>query len=388
MQNPLAGKRVIIAAGPGGVGKTTTAAALAVAAARTGVRTVVATIDPAPRLIDALALPNLDAVPRALPAQTASRLRVPEGSVFACRIDAASAFAAAVAEFTQDHARRARIVTNTIYQQITTTLTGAQEYAAALSLEALADDPRFDLVVLDTPPAANALEFFDAPRRLAAAIDSPLIRWLVPQTGARRLLSVGRLSSGGGVVLRGLSRLVGSQFLAELGEFLGDFQPVLDGLLSRTQIVDDLLKGPATAVLVVCIPEPQAMDEAIRFSLALGELGVSPRSFVVNRVMPPPQVVHAEALQAALLKIPGFAEGVPDVAAAVQALSDAASTVAALAAQHALSRDRLSKAFAHAAVATMPLQAATANPLDLLDHTATILGSKGLGPRSTDFNDC
>lgn len=387
MQNPLASKRVVICAGPGGVGKTTTAAALAVAAARAGVRTVVATIDPAPRLVDALALPELDATPRPLPAPTAERLGVPKDHVFASRIDAAAAFATLVAEYAKDQGRKQRILSNTIYQQITTTLTGAQEYAAALSLEALAADPRFDLVVLDTPPAANALEFFDAPSRLAAAIESPLVRWLLPHGRGRKLLTMGTLSSGGGVVLRALSRLVGSQFLADLGEFLADFQPVLEGFSARTQSVESRLKGPDTVVVVVCIPEPQAMDEAMVFSTQLAELGVAPRAFIVNRVMPTPGLVDAPGIAAALGQLPDVQQNIANVQEAAAVLAEAAATVKALAAQQLRQRDRLAGAFPSSAVATMPLQEATPNALDLLHETSTCLAAKGLTPRSPLFRD-
>ncbi len=387
MRNPLAAKRLVICAGPGGVGKTTTAAALAVAAARSRLRVVVATIDPAPRLIDALALPSLAAAPSALPAAIAQKLGVPPDSVFACRIDTASAFAALVSEFVSDPGHQARILANTIYKQITTTLTGAQEYAAALSLKALAEDQRFDLVVLDTPPAANALEFFDAPTRLAAAIESPLIRWLVPQQGGSKLLNAGRLSSGGGVVLRALSKLVGSQFLADLGTFLADFQPVLGGLSKRTHEVEALLKGPASAVVVVCLPEPQAMDEAITFSGKLASLGVPPVAFIVNRMMVAPRLHTAEAIADALRAVPHLIAKVPDLEKAATTLAEANQTVAVLATQHARQRDRLVAAFPSSAVGSVALLESTDDALDLLNKTAEALGAKGLTPASLVFKD-
>ena len=387
MQNPLAAKRVVICAGPGGVGKTTTAAAFAVAAARAGMRTIVATIDPAPRLIDALALPALDPTPRALPTTTAAKLGIPPESVYASRIDAAHAFASLVREFALDRAQQARIISNTIYQQITTTLTGAQEYAAALALKDLADDARFDLVVLDTPPAANALEFFDAPARLAAATQSPLIRWLVPDKKTRKLLNPGKLSSGGGLVLRALSKLVGSQFLDDLGTFLADFHPVLAGLSSRTEMVETLLKGPTTAVLVVCLPEPQAMDEAIDFSKQLADLGVPPAAFLVNRMLMQPDLRDPQSIAMALAAVPGFVDKFPDVLGAASTLAAATKTVEQLATQHARQRDRLIAAFPANAVGSVPLLESTHNALDLLDQTARAITAKGLTPQSTTFTD-
>lgn len=380
MQNPLAGTRVVICAGPGGVGKTTTAAALAVAAARAGIRTVVATIDPAPRLVDALALPRLDPEPRPLPEATAQKLGVQPGCLFAARIDAVQAFAALVAEFAGDAQRADRIIANGIYQQITTTLSGAQEYAAALSLQALTNDPRFDLVILDTPPAANALEFFDAPSRLAAAIDSPMIKWLIPPVGGRRLLSLTRLGSSGGVVLRALSRLVGNRFLADLGEFLAEFEPVLQGFLTRTATVQTLLTGKTTAVVVVCIPEPQALDEAMGFARQLQGMGVGPKAFVINRVMEEPALLDPSEIAQALEDLPAFEHAPALLAESAQAVSQAAITVDAVAKQQKLERVRLEQTFGETCVATIPLFEAQAGPLGLLDQTATRLASAGLTP--------
>lgn len=385
MHNPLAGKRVIICAGPGGVGKTTTAAALGVAAARVGLRTIVATIDPAPRLVDALALPQLDPEPRALPDETARKLGLAPNRLFASRIDAVQAFAALVTEFAGDRALAERIQANTMYQQITTTLSGAQEYAAVLSLQALTEDPRFDLVVLDTPPAANALEFFDAPNRLADAIASPMIKWLIPPSGGRRFLSLGSVGSSGGVVLRALSRLVGSRFLADLGNFLADFQPVLAGFAARTQLVKKVLSGPQTAVTVVCIAEPQAMDEAITFAQKLQALGVGPKAFIVNRVMEQPALLWVEDIAAALEDLPAFEHAPALLAESAQAVADAAVTVDAVAKQQEHQRARLQQMFPEECVATVPLFDAQGSALHLLELTAARLAAANLLPTPAQF---
>jgi anion-transporting ArsA/GET3 family ATPase len=380
MKNPLAGKRVVICAGPGGVGKTTTAAALGVAAARAGLRTVVATIDPAPRLVDALALSHLDPQPRALPEATALKLGLAPDKLFAARIDAVQAFAALVGEFATDPARKERILANAIYQQITTTLSGAQEYAAALSLQTLTDDPRFDLVILDTPPAANALEFFDAPSRLAGAIGSPMIKWLIPPSGGRKLLNLGRLGSSGAVVLRALSRLVGNRFLSDLGDFLADFQPVLEGFLGRTRKVQALLTGPNTAVVIVCIAEPQALDEAMAFAQQLEALGVGPKAFILNRVMESPGLLTIEEIAHALEELPAFEHAPALLAESAQALCDAAATVNDVAQQQEGERKRLQNTFPELCVATVPLLETQGSALRLLEQTATRLNLAGLVP--------
>ena len=190
------------ASGPGGVGKTTTAAALGALAARLGRKTLVCTIDPAPRLADALgdgrARPRAAAGPaRGLP--RAGDRRGGRGRLYAVRLDTARAFARLVEEQVADPEMRRRIFDNTIYRQITTTLTGSQEYAATLALYELARAGAYDLIVLDTPPTANALDFLDAPKRIAAAVSSPALSWFARPPGRRAaaLLSFRRLRAGG-----------------------------------------------------------------------------------------------------------------------------------------------------------------------------------------------
>src|SRR6185295_10560839 len=171
-------KKILVCAGPGGVGKTTTAAAVGIIAARMGRRTLVSTIDPAPRLADALGLGNLSAEPRPLPEETARPLGIEApGALFAARLDTARAFRRLVEDQVPQAEMRERIFANPIYRQITSTLTGSQEYAATLALHELERSGEYDLIVLDTPPTAHALDFLEAPKRIAAAISSPAVQW-------------------------------------------------------------------------------------------------------------------------------------------------------------------------------------------------------------------
>src|SRR5260370_3731347 len=173
----LSDKGVVVCVGPGGVGKTRTAAALGALQARQGRRTLVATIDPAPRLADALGVGTLSGEPRPVGAEACRMLGIAEeGLLWAVRLDTQRAFAALVEEQVTDEAMRKRIFANTIYRQITTTLSGSQEYAATLALYDLARRKQFDLIVLDTPPTANALESLEAPRRTAEAVASPALQ--------------------------------------------------------------------------------------------------------------------------------------------------------------------------------------------------------------------
>src|SRR5262249_55870168 len=156
------------------------------------------------------------------------------------RLDTERAFAALVEEQVADPEVRRRILGNRIYRQITTTLTGSQEYAATLALHDLARRGDYDLIVLDTPPTANALDFLQAPRRMAAAASSPAIQWFARPAEAGKRFSLQRLRSGSALVLRRLAKFVGSQFLDDVGAFLVDFQFVLAGFLARAEQIDRL----------------------------------------------------------------------------------------------------------------------------------------------------
>ncbi|HEY4188686.1 MAG TPA: ArsA-related P-loop ATPase [Polyangia bacterium] len=299
MSDFLAARRIVVCVGPGGVGKTTTAAALAARAARAGRRTLVTTIDPAPRLADALGV-SLTATPTPVPVAVAAALDLAPGMLHVARLDTEQAFAALVDEQVADAEMRRRIFDNPIYRQITTTLTGSQEYAATLALYDIVRKNEFDLVVLDTPPTANALDFLEAPKRLAEAISSPAIQWFArpPEGGGR--FSLRSLRSGSALVLKRLGKFVGSQFLEDIAAFLTDFQTVLGGFLERAQSVSDRLRRPDVAFLLVLAPEAPAVDEALYFERRLREAGIVLTAFVVNRVHARPGLSDADELAAHL----------------------------------------------------------------------------------------
>ena len=324
-------KRILVCVGPGGVGKTTTAAAIGALAARRGRRTLICTIDPAPRLADALGVGGLGPDPRAVPPAACRALGIPDDGIerlFAVRLDTEQTFARFVESEVADPAMRRRIFDNTIYRQITTALTGSQEYAATLALYDLARNSGFDLIVLDTPPTANALDFLDAPKRIAAAISSPAIKWFARSPagapGAARF-SFQRLWAGGALVVRRLAKLVGSQFLDDVAAFLVDFQGVLGGFLNRANAIDRLLRGDDVSFLLVLAPAAAAVEEALYFHRRLHEAGVPLGAFIANRVAPAPGIVEGGALAAALRAEPAFA----DLSSA--AIAEAAARLAPLA---------------------------------------------------------
>ncbi len=357
-------KRILVCVGPGGAGKTTTAAAVGALAARCGRRTLVATIDPAPRLADALGTGGLDGEPRPVPAAACRALGIEDAGgerLFAVRLDTERTFARLVADEVADPEMRRRIFGNTIYRQITTTLTGSQEYAATLALHAFAREGGFDLVVLDTPPTANALDFLDAPARIRGAVSSPAIKWFARPTDGGRRFSLARLRTGGALVLRRLAKLVGSSFLDDLGAFLVDFQGALGGFLARADAIDRMLRGADVAFLLVLAPAVAAVDEALYFYARLAQAGIPLGGFVANRVEPPPGLDDPSAIAAALRADPAFG-GLADVTVA-----DAAARLAAAARAHgglrASERRELTRLAQHA-----PGVAVTEVPL--LDHDA------------------
>ncbi len=362
-------KRIVVCVGPGGVGKTTTAAALGATAARLGRKTLVCTIDPAPRLADALGVGGLGPEPRPVPAEACRVLGIPAegaGRLYAVRLDTARAFARLVDEQVADPEMRRRIFENGIYRQVTTSLTGSQEYAATLALYELAREGAYDLIVLDTPPTANALDFLDAPKRIAAAVSSPALSWFArsPQGdgeagGGLRRLSLRRLRAGGALVLRRLAKLVGSRFLDDVGAFLTDFQQVLGGFLERAKAVDLLLRGADTAFLLVLVPAVAAVDEALYFHGRLREAGVPLSAFIANRVQPAPGITEPGALAKALRATPAFADlSDASLAEAAARLAPLAGTFAAL---HAAERREIAR-LAERAPGTQITQ------IPLLDH--------------------
>ncbi|HXJ23549.1 MAG TPA: ArsA-related P-loop ATPase [Polyangia bacterium] len=362
----VADKRILVCAGPGGVGKTTTAAALGALAARLGKKTLVCTIDPAPRLADALGVGGLGSEPRPVPAEACRALGIQDGQdgqdprLWAVRLDTARAFARLVDEQVADPVMRRRVFENTIYRQITTSLTGSQEYAATLALYELARERRYDLIVLDTPPTANALDFLDAPKRIAAAVSSPALKWFArPPSGGG--LSFQRLRMGGALVLRRLGKLVGSTFLEDLAAFLVDFQDVLAGFLTRAQAVDALLRSAEAAFLLVLAPVGVAVEEALYFHGRLQGAGVPVAGFVANRVQPAPGLTDATALRDALRASAAYAElSDQAVAAAAARLASLAREFQAIHATESRALERLAARAAATPVIRIPL----------LDHDA------------------
>lgn len=283
LSNLLGDKRVVVCSGAGGVGKTTTSAAIALAAARGGKRAVVLTIDPARRLADALGLPSLPSDPAPVPRALLDQAGVPpEGSLHAMMLDPRATFDGLVRKLNPPDAAK-KILDNRLYQQVSGMLAGMQEYTAEEKLHELYADPRFDVIVLDTPPTRNALDFLEAPSKLMRFLDERVLRWFVPQQPKGPF---GFLQRTGKIVGSVLGRIFGERFADELAEFLGILGGMTGTLRQHAEEVREILASPRSTFLLVTAPEAASLDDAVYFRRRLTELGLPFGGYVVNRLHP------------------------------------------------------------------------------------------------------
>lgn len=297
--------RCLVCVGPGGVGKTSTSAALAIEAGRRGRRTVVLTIDPARRLANALGLPEIGSVERDLPpsAFTEAGLEPPRARVSAAMLDIAEAWDEMVRTHHPDPEQRERLLNNRLYHALSTALAGSQEYMAMEKLHRLAERPddRPDLIVLDTPPATHALDFLEAPSKIIDALDNDATRWILEAgaPGRRRRL----LDSGSSLFLKTIARFTGMELLQELAELLSAFSAMFDGWRDRARAVQDLLAAEGTRFCVVGSPTPLGRTEAEAFVLRLRERSLRVGGLVLNRATPELPPADPDAFRAAAAEL-------------------------------------------------------------------------------------
>ena len=269
----LDGKAVCICAGAGGVGKTTTSAAIAVGMARQGLKVAVLTIDPARRLADSLGLPELGNEERRV------ELDAP-GELWAMMLDAKSTFDEIVEKHAPDVRTRDAVLSNRIYKELSTAVAGSQEYMAMEKLHEIHAEGRYDLLVLDTPPSRNALDFLDAPDRLSKFIDSRSLQFfLAPSRTGLKIFS-----RGTGMLFSILKRLTGVDLLQDLSDFFSSFGSMAEGFRERAKAVKALLGEERTTFLLVTSPAHEAIAEAKFFRDKLEEAGMPFGGVVVNRM--------------------------------------------------------------------------------------------------------
>jgi len=287
IQEILAKKEIVVCAGSGGVGKTTTSAAVGLRAAVEGKKVAVLTIDPAKRLASSLGLKELSNSPTKVPPRKFESADLkPKGELWAMMLDTKTTFDEVVMHYAPTQEQAERIIANRFYRNIAGTLSGTQEYMAMEKLYELYAGGDYDMIVIDTPPTRNALDFLDAPKRMTDFFDSKVLKWfLLPY-----------MKAGGGIFkvanmaattfLRLVKRIVGSDVLEDTAEFFGNLEGMYDGFKQRARDVAALLQSDVTSFVVVTSPAEESVTEATFFASRLNESGLPFGALVVNRVHP------------------------------------------------------------------------------------------------------
>ncbi len=271
----LDSSKVIVCLGTGGVGKTTTAAALGYMAAKAGRHVCVVTIDPARRLADAMGISELANTPRKIETST-------DLDLWAVMLDPNSTFDELVQKFATSEEQVEKIFHNSIYQNLTENLSGTQEYMAMEKLHELASDPRFDLLVIDTPTARNAIEFLNAPKRLIGFLENRVFRLLI--SPSQKVLRPVTLATR--MLLRTISKVVGAQVVSDAVEFFQAFEGMEKGFKERAAEVQNLLSQDSTSFVLVTGTHKDTIDEALYFASRLSEFELKVDLIISNRVTP------------------------------------------------------------------------------------------------------
>jgi anion-transporting ArsA/GET3 family ATPase len=355
--------RIIVCCGSGGVGKTTTAAALGLrAAAQHGRNVVVLTVDPARRLAQSMGLTSLDNIPRPVPHVSGPG----GGSLHAMMLDMKRTFD----EIVEQHAdpdRAAQILANPFYQSLSSGFSGTQEYMAMEKLGQLRQSDAWDLIVVDTPPSRSALDFLDAPQRLSRFLDGKLLRLLTApaKVGGRAYLRV--LNAGFGMVTGALTKILGAQVLRDVQTFVSALDTMFGGFRERADYTYQLLRAPGTSFLVIAAPEPDALREASYFVDRLAAEGMPLAGLVLNRVheLPAARLSAARSLAAAetLQAADGAQDGAGGHALAVAALRLHAGRMELAASERRLA-EHFTAAHPHIPVVQIPAQPEDVHDLD------------------------
>jgi anion-transporting ArsA/GET3 family ATPase len=275
----LEGKRVCVCCGSGGVGKTTTSAAIALGLAAEGAKVAVVTIDPARRLADALGLEQLQNEPRRVEPARLDAFEV-KGELWAMMLDPKRTFDELIDRVAPDAERAREIKANRVYRELSTAVSGSQEFTAVAKLYDLDRDRDFDVLVLDTPPSRSALDFLDAPGRLTSFLEGRALKAFVRPTGLGMRI-VGR---GAAPVLAALRRVTGVDLLADLSTFFALLGDMTEDFSTRAVEVEKMLTAPETAFMLITTSERAPIDEAIWFRRSLEGSGLPFTGVVVNRV--------------------------------------------------------------------------------------------------------
>jgi anion-transporting ArsA/GET3 family ATPase len=359
--------RILVCCGSGGVGKTTTSAALALAAAEAGRTVVVLTIDPARRLAQSLGLKELDNEPR--------RVDVPgaDGELHAMMLDMKRTFDDIVTAHSTPE-RAGQILDNPFYQALSSSFSGTQEYMAMEKLGQLRASDQWDLIIVDTPPSRSALDFLDAPNRMSRFLDGAMIRLLTAPARAGGRAGFKFASAGFLFFSRIISKILGGQLLQDISAFVAALDTMFGGFRERATATYELLRRPGTWFLVVASPEPDALREASYFVDRLSAEGMPLAGLVLNRTHPPATTaLSATRAEAAAEEI--AEAGGPGAELAAAALRVHAERMV-LAAREQHLADRFTSAHPEVAVRTVPAAAGDVHDLDGL----RVMGEALTGP--------
>jgi anion-transporting ArsA/GET3 family ATPase len=360
--------RIIVTCGSGGVGKTTTAAAIALLGAEAGRRTVVLTIDPARRLAQSMGLTELDNTPRPVKGVDGERL-------FAMMLDMKRTFDDVVLEHSSPE-RAEQIFANPFYQSLSSSFAGTQEYMAMERLGQLSATGEWDLIVVDTPPSRSALDFLDAPNRLGRFLDGRMIRLLTAPARAGGRTGMRVMTVGLGVFTRILSRILGNDLIRDVSAFVAALETMFGGFRERAQQTYELLKHPGTAFVVVAAPEPDALREASSFVERLSAERMPLTGLVINRLRRTAPVSGSSPLPAASSEAAAetLAAKAPDPAAKLAEVALRVHAEIASAAEHdARMARRFSIAHPEVRVVTVPALPADVHDLDGLRTIGALL---------------
>lgn len=361
----LAEKRVLVVCGAGGVGKTTTAASLALAAARAGRRVLVITIDPSKRLAQTLGVSPHELEPHALPAERQHRVGIePPGNLSAWMLDPQAVSDRTVRLVSKNAETAEALLDNRIYRHVTSMISGMQEYTAMEALHGFIRDDHYDLVVLDTPPSRDALRFLDAPSRAGAFLDRRVLRLFLPGSRNRIRQAATRM------IERLLDLAFGAKARAELQQFFALFEQVLAYLNRNQGEMRAFFAGTDVGFVLVSSPTPEALEEAFYFEGKTRELGLPlggyvlnrSRAFAAGRPMPSPALLPADAGDS--------------VRRAIAKLAVLAAPEAESARRHAQLRDELARRAGAGFAVALPELPAGASELEALVALAKSVASE------------
>jgi anion-transporting ArsA/GET3 family ATPase len=238
---------------------------------------------------EALGLERMSAEAQLVEPERFERAGIPmRGALTAMMLDTKRTFDDLVVKYSSSPERARQLLDNKLYRYVSTSLAGTQEYMAMEKLVAVQKDERYDLVILDTPPTANALDFLDAPARLVEALDSATMRWFVQAFESTGKLSLNLLARSAAVVLRGLGRITGGGFLEAMAEFITELNDLFGGFRQRAKMVEEALRSPQVSFVLVTSPAPMSIQEVLFFSHRLEASDMPRGAFVVNRFRVPP----------------------------------------------------------------------------------------------------